>query len=110
MPKAIKCTISGLELDIEKGIGTMHYIGRTENGVSLIGIPLDTADPKTMHEIPMALVFNSIRQATTMYRIVNEVIRLNDPNRKIHLSINRLDAKNSNRNNRISLTYKTRSI
>ena len=109
MGKPIKCTISGLELCLDEGIATMHYVGRTENGIALIGIPIGVEEPD-LGEIPQALVFKSIREASELLRYIENILKEQIPKPNINLDINKLDAKNSSRNNRISLANKTRSI
>jgi len=106
--KAIKCTITGLELGLKKE-ATFYYVGRIRPGeIALIGIVLD--DIKKDDEGPFAVVFDTIKEATWVLRTIKSAMDAHDPSSNIYWAINRLIPEYQKTNNRIKLKTKTRSI
>lgn len=108
MGKAIKCTITGLELGLKKD-AAFYYIGKIRDGeIALISIVLE--DIKKDDEGPYAVVFDTIKEATWVLRTIKSALNMYDPSANIYWSINRLVPECQQTNNRIKLKTKTRSI
>ena len=104
MGKAIKCTITGLEIGEE----TFYYVARYEDRIGLISIKL--SDVKKDDVGPYTAIFDTVKESKIVLRIIKLVLKDEDPDKNIFWSINRLIPKYQRVNNRISLKDKTRSI
>ena len=110
MGKAIRCTITGFELG--KTLGTFYYVARMhQNEIALLGVDIkDIGSIKDNHDSPYAVLFDSVKDATAILKIVKATLKVNDPELNVRWSIDRIDAKHQRTNNRVSLKHKTRSV
>lgn len=111
MSKAIRCTISGFYLSLEKDISSkIYYIGSENDVFSLVEIPIESFNEirsTIVNEaLPNPVIFKSIRSANSILKNINEILKNNDFNNEVHLEINKLDIKNSPRNIRVKLNTK----
>ena len=110
MGKAIKCTITGLEIPILNSDeeASFYYVARMRgNEIALVSKVLETIKKDDVG--PYAAVFDTVKEAQIILKIIKATLKENDP-KNIYWSINRISPEYQRTNNRISLKNKTRSI
>ena len=110
MGKAIKCTITGLEIPLLNSDeeASFYYVARMRpDEIARVSKVLENIKKDDIG--PYAAVFDTVREAQFVLKTIKATLRANNP-KNIYWSINRLAPEHQNTNNRISLKNKTRSI